>query len=53
MKAYRTALGKRTRVMSFAIPQEVQVCAEIARYLDDSYHEAARPGQSVSVDVRF
>jgi hypothetical protein len=47
--AYQIALGKRTRVTHFAIPQEIQTAAEIARYLDDLYHEAARPGQSVSV----
>ncbi len=47
--AYQIALGKRTRVTLFAIPQEIQTSAEIARYLDDMHHEAARPGQSVSV----
>jgi hypothetical protein len=38
-----------TRITHLAIPQEIQTSAEIARYLDDLYHEAARPGQSVSV----
>lgn len=47
--AYRVALGKRTRINSFAIPGEIQTSQEIARYLDDLYHEAARPGQTVSV----
>lgn len=47
--AYHIALGKRTKVTNFAIPQEIQTSAEIARYLDDLYHEAARPGQSISV----
>lgn len=47
--AYRIALGKRTRISHFAIPAEIQTPTEIARYLDDIYHEAARPGQSVSV----
>lgn len=47
--AYQIALGKRTRITHLAIPQEIQTSVEIARYLDDLYHEAARPGQSVSV----
>jgi len=47
--AYQIALGKRTKITSFAIPQEIQTSAEIARYLDDLYHEAARAGQSISV----
>jgi hypothetical protein len=47
--AYHIALGKRTRVTNLVIPQEIQTSAEIARYLDDLYHEAARPGQSISV----
>lgn len=47
--AYRSALGKRMRVHNLAIPQEIQTPAEMAQYLDDLYHEAARPGQSVTV----
>lgn len=47
--AYQVALGKRTRVTTLAIPPEIHTSAEIARYLDDLYHEVARPGQSVSV----
>lgn len=47
--AYRIAPGKRSKVTSFAIPREIQTSTEIARYLDDMYHEVARPGQSVSV----
>jgi hypothetical protein len=47
--AYQVTLGKRMRISHLAIPQEIQTSAEIARYLDDLYHEAARPGQSVSV----
>ena len=46
--AYRIALGKRTR-LNLAIPGEIRTAQEIACYLDDLYHEAARPGQSVSV----
>lgn len=45
--AYRIALGKRMR-LNIAIPREIQKSEEIARYLDDLFHEAARPGQSVS-----
>lgn len=47
--AYRLAAGKRARITQFAIPGEIQTSQEIARYLDDLYHEAARPGQAVSV----
>jgi len=47
--AYRVAPGKRIRITEFAIPEEIQTSAEIARYLDDLYHEAARPGQAVSI----
>lgn len=47
--AYRIALGKRMRIDDLAIPGEIQTAQEIARYLDDLYHEAAGPGQSVSV----
>lgn len=47
--AYQITLGKRTKVTTFAIPEEIQTSAEMARYLDDVYHEVARPGQSVSV----
>lgn len=45
--AYRSALGKRTRI-NLVIPREIQKPEEIARYLDDLFHETARPGQSVS-----
>ena len=47
--AYRLAPAKRLRITQFAIPGEIQTAEEIARYLDDLYHEAARPGQAVSV----
>lgn len=46
--AYRIALGKRMRISNFAIPAEIRTPQEIARYLDDIFHEAARPGHSVS-----
>ena len=45
--AYRVSLGTRTKVNT-AIPQEIQKSEEIARYLDDLYHEAAGPGRTVS-----
>lgn len=47
--AYRVTLGKRTRIDTLAIPAEIRTAQEMARYLDDMYHEGARPGQSVSV----
>jgi hypothetical protein len=47
--AYRIDLGKRARLHHIAIPGEIQTAPEIARFLDDLYHETARPGQSVSV----
>lgn len=47
--AYRISFGKRARIDTFAIPGEMQTPQEIARYLDDLYHEAARPGDSVAV----
>jgi hypothetical protein len=47
--AYRIAPGKRVRINDLVIPGELQTSREIARFLDDLYHEAARPGQSVSV----
>lgn len=47
--AYRLALGKRMRITEVAILEDIKTSQEIARYLDDLYHESARPGQSVSV----
>ena len=47
--AYRVGLGKRARIDSVAIPAEIRTAEEIARYLDDLYHETSRPGQSVRV----
>lgn len=47
--AYRLTPGKRVRIDGLAIPAEIQGPRELARYLDDLYHEAARPGQSVSL----
>jgi len=47
--AYRLAPGTRLRITELAIPGEIQTSHEIARYLDDLYHEAGRPGEVVSV----
>jgi hypothetical protein len=47
--AYRVALGKRMRITNVAIPGEIQTSQDMARYLDDLYHEAAGPGRAVSV----
>ena len=47
--AYRIAPGKRIRIHDLVLPGEIQTSQQIARYLDDLYHEAARPGQSVSL----
>ena len=46
--AYRVAPGTGIRV-NLAIPQEIRTSTEIATWLDDLYHELARPGQSVTV----
>lgn len=45
---YRIALGKRTKI-NLPAPRDIETAQEMARYLDDLYHEAARPGESVSV----
>lgn len=47
--AYRIAAGTRARIHHLAIPAEIRTAGEMARYLDDLYHEVARPGQSVAV----
>ena len=44
-KVFNVASGKRVPV-SVVIPIEVQE-HEIATYLDDLFHEGARPGESV------
>lgn len=40
--AYRVGPGKRSRINDFVIPREILTSREIARYLDDLYHEGAR-----------
>lgn len=47
--AYRIAPGRRIKINDLVIPEDIRTAAEVARYLDDLYHEAARPGRSVSV----
>jgi hypothetical protein len=44
--AYRLDLGKRRRIDDLAIPDELRP-DELATYLDDFYHEYAKPGQRV------
>jgi hypothetical protein len=44
--AYRLALGKRIQWNELAIPSKLEA-AEICEYLDDLYHEMAKPGQRV------
>lgn len=44
--AYRLAPGKRVRVDDLVIPSSFDA-ADICGYLDDLYHEGAKPGQVV------
>jgi len=44
--AYRLDLGKRRRIDELAIPDDLPP-DELATYLDDFYHEYAKPGQRV------
>ena len=43
---YRIDGGRKRRFSDFAIPAELNA-EEIARYLDDMLHEAARPDRSL------
>jgi hypothetical protein len=45
-QAYRVSEGKRVRDYDVVIPADLAP-AEIAVYLDDLFHEWARPGQEV------
>lgn len=47
--AYRLEPGKRIEVTELAIPSSLPE-AEIATFLDDIYHELARPGQTVRLE---
>mgnify|MGYP000436987460 CR=1 FL=1 len=44
---YQSGAGKRVRA-GLVIPAEL-TAGELAEYLDDIYHELARPGDTVSV----
>ena len=44
--AYRIEPGKRIKLPELAIPASLSA-AELPVYLDDLYHEMAKPGQSV------
>lgn len=46
--AFRLDCGKRMRLPELAIPAHLEE-QEIAEFLDDLYHEASKPGQSVRV----
>jgi hypothetical protein len=46
--AFRVDAGKRMRLPELVIPPDLDA-GEIAEYLDDLYHEASKPGQSVRV----
>ena len=46
---YRLELGKRIKVREFAIPSSFRE-SEIATFLDDIYHELAKPGQTVQIE---
>ena len=46
---YRLEPGKRIKVREFAIPSSLPA-AEIGTFLDDIYHELARPGETVRLE---
>jgi hypothetical protein len=46
--AYRVEPGKRTKIDDLIIPPSLEA-DEIATYLDDVFHELARPGDSVAI----
>jgi len=45
---YRSELGKRTRLNDVVIPPNL-VAQDLATYLDDIFHEFAKPGENVEV----
>src|SRR5262249_23109356 len=47
--AYRLEPGKRIKVREYVIPSSLRE-AEIGTFLDDIYHELARPGQTVQLE---
>ena len=46
---YRLELGKRIKVREFTIPSSLRE-ADIGTFLDDIYHELAKPGQTVQLE---
>jgi len=46
---YRLEPAKRIKVREFAIPSSLRE-AEIGTFLDDIYHELAKPGQTVRLE---
>ena len=46
---YRLEPGKRIKVKEFVIPSSLGE-AEIGTFLDDIYHELAKPGQTVQLE---
>ena len=47
--AYRLEPGKRIKVRDFVIPSSLRE-ADIGTFLDDIYHELAKPGQTVQLE---
>lgn len=47
-KAFKLALGKKRELKDIAFPEDMRE-DEIAIYLDDLFHELARPGDSVKL----
>jgi hypothetical protein len=45
---YRSELGKRTQLNDVVIPPNL-VMEDLATYLDDIFHEFAKPGENVEV----
>lgn len=45
---YQGAAGKRVPAAGIVIPPEL-AADELAEYLDDIYHELARPGDAVAI----
>ena len=46
---YRLEPGKRIKVRDFVVPSSLRE-AEIGTFLDDIYHELAKPGQTVQLE---
>lgn len=46
--AYRQEPGKKVKLSELVFPEDLQP-EEVPVYLDDIYHELARPGQAVRI----